>query len=92
MNEEEVALSFFFLKTARNFVSLGQRVDIIALDVLRPSGAMVLLIIFLPIRYFVENFPCFPTVYDIPRVIFNGFQDILLETRLGRESLFDFPV
>ena len=90
--KKKLHLVSFFLKTARNFVSLGQRVDIIALDVLRPSGAMVLLIIFLPIRYFVENFPCFPTVYNIPRVIFNGFQDILLETRLGRESLFDFPV
>ena len=44
------------------------------------------------IHYAVENFPCFLTVYNIPRVIFNGFQDILLETRLGRESSLDFPV
>ena len=44
------------------------------------------------IHYAVENFPCFLTVYNIPRVIFNGFQNILLETRLGRESSLDFPV
>ena len=44
------------------------------------------------IHYVVENFPCFPTVYNIPRVIFNGFQDILLETRLGRELSLHFPI
>ena len=43
-------------------------------------------------HYAVENFPCLLAVYNIPRVIFNGFQDILLETRLGRESSLDFPV
>ena len=43
------------------------------------------------IHYIVENFPCFPTVCNIPRVIFNGFQDILLETWLGRESSLNFP-
>ena len=32
--------------------------------------------------YLVENFLCFPTVYNIPGVIFNGFQDIWLDMRL----------
>ena len=44
------------------------------------------------VHYVVDNFPCFPTVCNIPRVIFNGFQDILLETPLGRESSLDFPI
>ena len=44
------------------------------------------------IHYAVENFPCFLTVYNLPRVIFNGYQDILSETRLVRESSLDFPV
>ena len=26
--------------------------------------------------YLVENFLCFPTVYNIPGLIFNGFQNI----------------
>ena len=47
--------------------------------------------ILLFVSYGIENFLCFPTL-NVPRVIFNGFQDILPDVRLGRESSLDFPM
>ena len=58
-----------------------------------PFAAFIYTVLYYTVLYYiVENFPCFPTVYNIPRVIFNGFQDILLETRLVRELSLHFPI
>ena len=44
------------------------------------------------IRYLVENFLCFPTVYNIPGAIVDGFQVIRPEVRVGRGSSADLPI
>ena len=42
--------------------------------------------------YLVENFLCFPTVYNIPGAIVDGFQVIRPEVRVGRGSSADLPI
>ena len=44
------------------------------------------------IRYLVENFLCFPMVYNIPGTIVDGFQVIRPEVQVGRGSSADLPI
>ena len=43
-------------------------------------------------RYFVGKIICFPRVYNVPGMIFYGFQNISLNVRLGRGSSLDLPM